>query len=85
MSGQTTNQRKPWTLGSIRAVGLELESACKEPGCGWFATYDVDKMIAEFGADLELPTEGGGLACGKCGAPVDFGLIVVNSDRRAAG
>ncbi|MBS0248224.1 MAG: hypothetical protein JSR61_16535 [Proteobacteria bacterium] len=68
---------KPWTLGAIRAMNLQLEAACAEPGCGWSSAYDLDKMIAEFGADCELPTEAGGLACGRCGAPVDFGLVAV--------
>lgn len=87
MSGDTTTRKasKPWTLGSIRQMNLQLEAACKEPGCGWFTTYDVDKMIEEFGAGCELPTSGGGLTCDQCGAPVDFGLAVAKPDRRVAG
>ena len=68
---------KPWTLGSIRDMNLQLEAACFEPGCGWSAAYDVNKMITEFGADCELPTGQGGLACQRCGAPVDFGLVAL--------
>jgi hypothetical protein len=34
-------------------------------------------MIAEFGADCEVPTDAGALACGQCGAPVDFGLAAL--------
>lgn len=68
---------KPWTLGSIRDMNLQLEAACLEPGCGWTAAYDVNRMIAEFGADCELPTGKGGLSCEHCGAPVDFGLVAM--------
>ena len=75
---------RPWTLGAIRDMNLQLEAACAEPGCGWFTTYDVDKMVSEFGADCELPTDAGGLTCGQCGAPVDFGLAA-KAKRAAAG
>lgn len=75
---------RPWTLGAIRDMNLQLEAACAEPGCGWFTTYDIDKMVAEFGVDCELPTEQGALACGQCGAPVDFGLAA-RAKRAAAG
>lgn len=79
MSGDkpTGNSNKPWTLGAIRELNLQLETACKESGCGWFASYNIDKMIDEFGMDFELPTKGAGLTCGKCGAPVNFGLAFV--------
>lgn len=76
---------KPWTLGAIRQMNLQLEAACKEPGCGWFATLDIDRLIDEFGPDLELPTNGAGLTCAKCGAPVAFGLAFVKPQQNGAG
>jgi hypothetical protein len=58
---------KPWTLGDIRQMNLQLEAYCQTPGCGWFATFDLDKLIDECGPDYVLPDDGPGMPCQKCG------------------
>ena len=44
-----------WTLGSVKASGMELEGGCKTPGCNEFARFDVDGLISRFGADWLVP------------------------------
>ena len=42
------------------------------PGCGWFGRFDVDALIARFGADFGLP-DGPGFPCENCGGtPLKF-------------
>ncbi len=72
---------EPWALGAIRAMNLELEAVCQKPGCGWFASFDIDKLIDEFGADFELPADGADLTCRICGGPVAFRLAYLHPDR----
>ena len=71
-----------WTLGAIRERGLRLEAVCRSPGCGWFATFDVDQLIARLGADYRLPDGGPGIACQKCGGnEVGFQLAMAPPDQ----
>ena len=44
-----------WTLGSVKASGMELEGGCKTPGCNEFARFDVDGLIERVGADWLVP------------------------------
>ena len=71
---------EPWTLGAIRRMNLQLEAVCQKPSCGCFASFDIDKLIDELGADFELPADGADLACGKCGGPVEFCLGYLHPD-----
>jgi hypothetical protein len=57
-----------WTLGAIRRMNLQLEAHCQAAGCGWFATFNIEQLIANCGADYVLPEHGPGFACQSCGA-----------------
>ena len=69
-----------WTLGAIRARGMRLEAACKTAGCGYFAVFDLDKLIARVGADYPLPDWDPGMPCERCGGELRFQLAVWHSD-----
>ena len=73
-----------WTLGAIRQYGMKLEAACKTQGCGAFVVFDLDSLIARFGADHLLPATGPGLACETCGGEMKFELAVWHSDHEQA-
>ncbi len=69
-----------WTLGAIRKHGMRLEAACKAAGCGHFAVFDLDGLIARLGADYPLPESGPGMTCERCGGELKFQLAVWHSD-----
>jgi len=56
-----------WTLGSIKARGLTLEGHCQGKDCGFFATFDLDRLIANAGADYRVPEFVPGIECPECG------------------
>ncbi len=67
-----------WTLGAIRARNMRLEAACAAPDCGWFASFDLDKLIEGLCPDYPPPDQGPGIACEKCGSDtVRFQLAMV--------
>jgi hypothetical protein len=58
-----------WTLGAVRARNMQLEAACKAPGCGHFYAFNLDGLIASVGADYPLsgiPP----MTCTHCGGPL---------------
>lgn len=59
-----------WTLGSIRACGLTLEGHCLDRDCGYFATFDLDRLMASAGADYRVPEFVPGIECPQCGGPL---------------
>ncbi|MGE0503140.1 MAG: hypothetical protein AB7I79_20575 [Rhizobiaceae bacterium] len=67
-----------WTLAAIRERGLELEAACRTPGCGRFVMFDLETLIARVGPDYLLPADGPGLACEGCGGPLEFQLAALH-------
>ena len=60
-------RRENWTLGAIRDGNLQLEVYCQSEGCGWFGILDLDQLIEGAGSDHELPEDGPGFPCEKCG------------------
>lgn len=67
MDKQDRPHLSPWTLGQIRAHNLQVEAYCQTPGCNWFCSFDLDRLIEQAGPDYELPDEGPGIACETCG------------------
>ena len=61
-----------WTLGGIRKMNLELEAACRTPGCGWFCSFNVEELIEQVGPDYWLPQAGPGIPCKQCGGTLKF-------------
>jgi hypothetical protein len=68
-----------WTLGDIKEMGMELEGACTTEGCGEFARFNVDGLIARFGADWRVPKIIPA-RCSQCGTPLSFQLAVLHDD-----
>jgi hypothetical protein len=85
MAEQTRDGPSGWTLGGIRKHGMRLEAACKTAGCGQFLVFDLDRLIAQLGADHPLPDVGPGMTCDKCGAELQFQLAVWHSDHDGTG
>ena len=72
-----------WTLGSVKASGMELEGACATPGCNEFARFDVDRLIERFGADWRVPQILPS-RCSVCGEWFKFQLAVLHDDEPKA-
>ncbi len=68
-----------WTLGSVKASGMELEGGCKTPGCNEFARFDVDGLISRFGTDWMVPKVLP-VRCQACGEWLHFQLAVLHDD-----
>ena len=68
-----------WTLGSVKASGMELEGACKTPDCNEFARFDVDSLIERFGADWLVPVILP-VRCQSCGEWLHFQLATLHDD-----
>jgi hypothetical protein len=72
-----------WTLGDVKSSGLELEGACKTPGCNRFVRYDVDGLITRFGADWRVPKMLPA-SCDACGQPLEFELAALHGEEPEA-
>jgi hypothetical protein len=72
-----------WTLGDVKSSGLELEGACKTTNCNRFVRYNVDDLIARFGADWRVPKMLPA-RCDGCGQPLEFELAALHEDEPKA-
>lgn len=55
-----------WTLGLVKARGMEIVALCDNVECRHLFAFDLDELIEGVGADFpvaEIPP----LACPKCG------------------
>jgi hypothetical protein len=55
-----------WTLGSVKARGMEIVALCDNADCRHLFSFDLDALIEQAGADFplgEIPP----LACPRCG------------------
>ena len=68
-----------WTLGAVKSSGLELEGACATPDCNEFARFDVDGLIAGFGADWRIPHTLP-VRCSACGEWLKLQLAALHDD-----
>jgi len=69
-----------WTLGQVRALNLQLEARCRAPGCNWFCTFDLDRLIADFGPEHALPAGDPALPCQRCGGELKFEFAYLHAD-----
>lgn len=65
-----------WTLGAVRARGLQLEASCKNGSCRRFFIFDIETLIKSVGGDYpisDIPP----IACELCGEPltVELGML----------
>jgi hypothetical protein len=72
-----------WTLGDVKSSGLELEGACGTSGSNQFVRYDVDGLIARFGADWRVPKMLPA-RCDGCGQPLVFQLASLHGEEPEA-
>lgn len=68
-----------WTLAAIKARGLALEGYCVSEGCGHFYSFNVDGLIAGFGADWLVP-EILPATCRECGGRLKFKLGMMSRE-----
>lgn len=68
-----------WTLGDVKSSGFELEGACKMAGCNRFVRYEIDGLIARFGADWRVPKMLPA-RCEGCGQPLEFELASLHGE-----
>jgi len=71
-----------WTLGAIKARGFQLEGQCLDPGCGWFAIFDLDGLIEAAGPDYVMPELIPDVPCQLCGGRLKFVLAVPHDGSR---
>jgi hypothetical protein len=43
-----------WTLGAVRARGMEINALCENQACRHLFTFDLEALIEGAGADLPL-------------------------------
>ena len=68
-----------WSLSDVKSSGLELEGACKTPGCNQFVRYDIDGLIARFGGDWRVPKMLPA-HCEGCGQQLEFELAALHGE-----
>jgi hypothetical protein len=73
-----------WTLGSIKARGLTLEGHCTDRDCGYFASFELDRLIASAGADYRVPEFVPGIECPHCGRPLKAMLAALPPDESSS-
>jgi len=74
MEDEGDGEPTSWTLGAIKARGLALEGQCREPGCDWFVTFDIDGLIELAGPDYVMPELIPDVRCQSCGGRLKFML-----------
>jgi hypothetical protein len=72
-----------WTLGAVKSSGLELEGACRTPGCNQFARFDIDGLISRFGTDWRVPKMLPA-RCSACGERLEFELAALHDEEPEA-
>ena len=55
-----------WTLGAVKARGMEVVALCEQEGCKHLFTFDLDGLIEGVGAEFPL-AEIPPLPCPRCG------------------
>jgi hypothetical protein len=81
VADETPDSPAGWTLGDIRKWGMTLEAVCKTEGCGEFAVFNLEGLIARLGADHPLPeAPPAALRCETCGGEMKFQLAVWHDD-----
>ncbi|MBI3672263.1 MAG: hypothetical protein HY245_02320 [Rhizobiales bacterium] len=68
-----------WTLGAVRARGLQLEASCKTESCRRFFVFDIDRLVDQVGADYliaDIPD----LTCEACGGPLKIELAMLHPE-----
>lgn len=68
-----------WSLGAIKSRGMVLEGACGTSGCNAFTRFDLDGLIARFGADWRVPLTLP-VRCSACDEPLKLQLAVLHDD-----
>jgi hypothetical protein len=64
-----------WTLGAVRARGMQLEASCKNESCRRFYVFDLDQLIGMVGADYpvsDIPA----MTCDHCAGPLKIELAM---------
>ena len=64
-----------WTLGAVRARGMQLEASCKNESCRHFYVFELDQLIGMVGADYpvsDIPS----MTCDNCGGPLKIELAM---------
>ena len=68
-----------WTFGALKAHNMALEAFCQNAECRRFFAFDVDALIASFGADYlvaDIPP----LECQVCGGDLAIKLALPGPD-----
>ncbi len=56
-----------WTLGAVKARGMEIVALCEAEGCRHLFAFDLEALIDGVGAEYKLD-DIPPLSCPKCGA-----------------
>lgn len=64
-----------WTLGAVRARGMQLEASCKNGSCRHFYVFELDQLIGMVGADYPIANIPP-MTCEHCGGPLKIELAM---------
>ena len=74
MTAEHDGEPTTWTLGAIKARGLDLAGKCSQAGCGGFASFDLDGLIEAAGPEYVMPELIPEVSCPLCGGRLKFVL-----------
>jgi len=80
MTTEPDGEPTTWTLGAIKARGFHLEGQCVAEGCGWFAIFDLDRLIDAAGPDYVMPELIPDVDCQLCGGRLKFVLAMLHPE-----